>query len=358
MDRHDRRDRQRRPHQFAPSVEGLEGRQLPSLFGTSSNQIAYQASIVRHEYDQYVGELKRLELASQATPAEYLALRDDARAISAAASGANLSVSDARYKTVAASLDPRPFPPLRLGRRRRLGRGVVPADDDPRWPPGPPAPHRPDGHRHARPRGLGRESARTGSPRSPTTSTPCATASNRSPRTRAITSRTRASTTPSTSAASSAAGASRRWRPRRSSSGTSPRSVDRPGPAPRVRPCSIGTPRLLEGLGAAVPSATKDQFNATYVSAFAQGRRRLRDSPSSGRISSASWARPAPRGRVASVGRLVADAPAFYVASGESESNIQTIVTDVGTLVDAGGGETLNPFKVTIQPGRATPAAG
>src|SRR5262249_45593604 len=109
--------------------------------------------------------------------------------------------------------------------------------------------------------------------------------------------------------------------------------------------------QILEGLGAAVPSTTKDQFNATYAAAFAEG------TPTSAGLSqlrSNLIGILGPAGtanRIASVDRLVADAPAFYQAAGASEASVQTIVTDVDALVDAGVGETLNPFKVTIQPG-------
>ena len=121
MDRHDHSHRQIRRHQYVPDTERLETRQVPSLFApfssyslwpysgsygsySSSGQLAARAAFVRHEYDQYVGELKTLELKSQATPAEFLALRDDARSISAAASVANLPHAVARKTAVDVSL--------------------------------------------------------------------------------------------------------------------------------------------------------------------------------------------------------------------------------------------------------------
>jgi hypothetical protein len=116
--------------------------------------------------------------------------------------------------------------------------------------------------------------------------------------------------------------------------------------------------QILEGLGAAMPSASKNQFNSTYVAAFAQGTpapgglAQLRSSLV-GILGPAGTAR-----RVASVDRLIADAPAFYRAVGASQTDVETILTDVGTLVDAGGGESLNPFKLTIQPARRSDPAG
>ena len=62
--------------------------------------------------------------------------------------------------------------------------------------------------------------------------------------------------------------------------------------------------------------------------------------------------------RIAAIDRLAADAPAFAQAAGESQSAIETIVTDVGAVVDAGGGETLNPFKVTVRHASSSGRAG
>ena len=107
MNRHDHSNRQGRYHRFGPSFENLETRRLPSFFGSfgySSNQVYYQAQVVRHEYDTYVSALKQLELQSRATPAEFLALRNDARAISAAASPQGLSPAAVQYKAVEVSL--------------------------------------------------------------------------------------------------------------------------------------------------------------------------------------------------------------------------------------------------------------
>ena len=159
MDRHDRPRRQSRPDRTIPTIELLEGRLLPSFFGwysASYNQVSYQAAIVRHDYDQYVSELKRIELASQATPAEYLALRDDARAISLEANGAGLPRTDVQLKAVETSARASTVAALRLARRRRLDGGVVAAIGRPRRPGRPPAADLADHRRHADPGRLGR----------------------------------------------------------------------------------------------------------------------------------------------------------------------------------------------------------
>jgi hypothetical protein len=75
----------RENRQFHPSLDNLEDRQLLSTIATgqSSAQLAQRAE---HKLHQYVSKLQEIELESRATPAEFLALRDDARTISAEAS--------------------------------------------------------------------------------------------------------------------------------------------------------------------------------------------------------------------------------------------------------------------------------
>lgn len=89
-------------HRRVFTVEPLEERQL--LSATTSSNYSYRVSQVRHRYDVYVSDLQRLELKSQATPAEALALRNDARAISQDASTSNLSLASAQTKALAVSL--------------------------------------------------------------------------------------------------------------------------------------------------------------------------------------------------------------------------------------------------------------
>lgn len=68
--------------------------------GSSSNQTA----LTQHYYHAYMGELQHIELKSHATVAEYQALRDDARAITAEASSTNLSPPVAHTKALAVTL--------------------------------------------------------------------------------------------------------------------------------------------------------------------------------------------------------------------------------------------------------------
>lgn len=97
-----RQAQNRTPRSHIPAVEPLEGRCVPSGFSTSNG--SYWNNLVRHEYHVFVGDLRRLELNSRATPAEAQALRDDARAISQDASSAALSVQAVQTKALAVSL--------------------------------------------------------------------------------------------------------------------------------------------------------------------------------------------------------------------------------------------------------------
>ncbi len=86
---------------LAPEVQALESR---FLLATAANAYAQQVAQVQHLDDAYVGYLRTIELHSQATPAEYLALRDDTLAISQAASTTSLSQAAADLKADAVSV--------------------------------------------------------------------------------------------------------------------------------------------------------------------------------------------------------------------------------------------------------------
>ncbi len=362
MYRPHRRNRER-VRLLVPGIEALEVRQLLSFFApissyglfsgstsfsSSSQQLAARAAIVRHDYDRYVGELKTLELKSQATPAEFLALRDDARAISAAASAVNVSttvtkntaadvslqidraplygsakdsgwaVVSARVTTNLDSLDvPQPLIDRTLTDMRALAisAGVSPAefqtftndfytlrDAESSLPSNP--------YYHFEDPGLYYSQHLRGFFRHWGTQKVAALAKLQDDL-RTIQSETHVS----------AAGIT-----------VLHRDV-----------------HLLEGLGAVVPSTTNQQLNDTYLAAFADG---VPTPPAVAQFRASFIAILGPVAttqRIASIDRLAADTPAFARAIDASLSHIQTIVADVGAVVDAGGGESLNPFKVTIR---------
>jgi hypothetical protein len=106
----------------------------------------------------------------------------------------------------------------------------------------------------------------------------------------------------------------------------------------------------LEVLGAAITSDASAQLTTSYIIAFAQGS----PSPTSLATFRASaisaLGTTANKARVATLNKLIADAPAFYTAAG-SFANVQTIVTDTQAVIEDGQGSSLNPFLIVIRPG-------
>jgi len=107
--------------------------------------------------------------------------------------------------------------------------------------------------------------------------------------------------------------------------------------------------RTLESLGAAVPSASGHDLDDAFASSFAAG-------PPTGPALAPLRARlvadlgaTATASRTAAVDRLLADAPAFYRAAGASPQKVRTLVGDVKAVVD-GGASSLNPFRVYVYP--------
>jgi hypothetical protein len=354
MNRYDRPHRHDRDRRRRLSVEGLEGRRLPSVLAPYSssyyyNQAYYQAQVVRHEYDQYVSELKRLELASQATPAEYLALRDDARAISAAASSGHLPGTTVQLKAVEASLilDRSPLYGWLendgwTGMSTRLTSTLDVLN----------VPQTIIEQAITDMRSLA-ESAGVGPYDFATFTNDFDTLRNGE------------QTLPSGSGyhfedpslyyTQHLRGFFRGWGVQKlEAEAKLGKDLHAVQAQARTDPAGAAVlhrdVQVLKSLGAGVSSATMGPFNVTYVAAFAQG------APTAAvlaQLRSTLVGILGPAGtpdRIASVHRLVTDTPAFYQAAGASQAAIETIVTDVGTLVDAGGGETLNPFKITIQP--------
>jgi hypothetical protein len=316
-------------------------------YSTSSQQFNSRVAFVRHEYDQCVGELKSLELASQATPEELLALRDDARAISAAASSANLpdaaaqntaldvslqldrsplygSARDSGWSVVAsrltANLDelgvPQPIIDQTLVDMKNLATsaGVSPAEfqtftDDFNALRNAESSLPPNTYYHFEDPGL--------------YDTQHLRVFFRGWGVQKVAAQAQIHRDVKAIQGENQAGAA--------------------GEAVLNRDA-----HLLEGLGAAVPSATNRQLDDAYAAAFGAGvpTPSVLSQLKSNLVTILGPAATPPR--ITAVDRLVADAPASARATGAPSSAVQTIVNDVGTLVDAGGGQTLNPFKVTI----------
>jgi hypothetical protein len=358
MDRHDRPSRRNRYHQVALTVEGLESRRLLTFVApwstgqlwsgsSSSQQLAARAAIVRHEYDTFVGAVKTLELQSHATPEEFGALRDDAREISAAAAAARLSPAVARNKAVEVSLQ---------------------LDRSPLY-------------------GWAGESAWTEISTRLTTNLesldiPQPLIDKTVADEKAVASsagvdfagyeafseafstlRAGKKTLPSNSYyhfedpglfyAQHLRGFFRGWGMQKVTAEAELQDDLRAiQTEARAKPSDVAAlhrdVQLLESLGAALPSSSSHQLYDSYGAAFSPEvpTPDIRSQLRSNLVTILGPAGTSPR--IASVGRLVVDAPAFARAVGQSSSRVQVIVHDVSALVDAGGGESLNPFKVTI----------
>ncbi|MFI5458152.1 MAG: hypothetical protein ACHRXM_22175 [Isosphaerales bacterium] len=363
MDHLRRRERDRR---FAPCVEGMETRQLPSFivpFSTSSlwlpptsffsysasNQLAARAAIVRHEYDQYVGVMKTLELKSRAAPGQVLALCDDARAISEAASAANLPPAFARNKAVEVSLqlDRSPL----YGSIGDSGWAEVSARlttnlDSLNVPQPLIDGTLADMKALAASAGVGSDGFQTftndfNTLRDGESSLPTNPYYHFADPGLYYTQHLRSFFRGW--GAQKVAALAKLQNDLRAVQAES--HVEAAGFAVVRRDV-----RALESLGSAVPSVSTQQLDEVYLKAFTQGVPTPEDL-SQLRSSLVKILGPAGSARrLSSVDRLVADAPAFDRAAGASATHLQLIVYDVGAVVDAGGDDTLNPFKVTIAP--------
>ena len=331
---------------FLPAVDRLETRELLT---TGSSSSTYQNLITKHAYDQFVAQLQRIELNSLATPAQFLALRDDSRAISEAASapGASVSGQVAQNKVIAATLlIDKSLLQGWLGDqgwnevRQRLGidlaglnvppaildktvvdmkSAAVSAAVDP-------------GAADA----LGGEIAAVQSARNQL----YGGTSNASYR------------DPQVYYTQHLRGFFRGW--------ASLRLSDQARLAADVKTIAGGSTSAsnvlhrdiarLEQLGAAIPSDANAQLDTAYIAAFAQGA----PTPTSlaafrvTAISALGTTATAPR--VATLDKLIADSPAFYGAA-RSTTNVATIVTDVQAVINDGAGASLNPFLIVIRPG-------
>lgn len=355
MERPDRPTRDTPRRRCAPSIEGLEHRQLLS---TASSSQAARVAITRHDYDQYVRDLKDVELHSQATPAQYLALRDDARSIALAASAAagDRNGADARAVAVslqldrsllAGSLGPSGWSEVESRLTTNLDALGVP---------------RPlidktiaDVHATAASAGVSAANYQT-----------LVTDMDRYADARSNLSAYSHSTTNTGHYSSASSGYSgfaphfpdpqvyytqhlrgffRGWAEQKVNDQAKLRAdlTAAGGGAVLHRDT-----QALVSLGAAVPSETNGRLLDAYSAAFGQGAPTATVVSSLGANLTSVLGIAATPSRAAKVATLAADAPAFYLASGSSPANVATLVGDVRAVVDDGGDSSLNPFKITI----------
>ncbi len=330
--------RRNAPRPALPTLEGLEGRQL--LAGIASTSV-----FVTQAYSQFMDDLKRMELNSKATPAEYLALRDDARAISAATASTSLNGSNAQAEATAVStiLD-RSTVDGGLGSAgwadvearlqtalTNLGVGQALIDQT-----------------FADMKAVG-TSARV---------TPSEYVAFNRDFTSLSTAETipgnisYLDTNPSLYFAQHLGGFFRGWAVQREGDLATLKAdlhATSAGATPSQAAIVQRDAHLLETLVAKVPSQNNAAFLETYKTlveqsgASGQGIAGL-DAP----FVTDLGINPT-RSEAADLKRLIADAPAFYHAVASSPANVQTITQDVQAVVNDGVSAAPNPFKITIQ---------
>jgi hypothetical protein len=315
--------------------DALEPRVVPTASGSS-----YAALTAKHAYDQFVSELKGIELNSQATPAEFLALRDDIRAIGGevSASGAAAHSPSTSTRLVDASLlVDRSLLDGWLGAEGWAEvRGKLAADLTPY---------------HVEPALLDRtvadmQSAAASAAVDPGTYQVLASdvASVQSTRDWLHGGTPGASfQDPQVYYTEHLRGFFRGWGRQRLADAARLRA-DLAGAGPVVaRDVS-----LLQQLGGVIPSAADQALSEAFVSATAGA-----SDPSTFRAEAfAALGGMATTRRVSAVNRLSADAPAFAAAAGSPE-RVRTIVGDVRTVNDDGQGAPLNPFRIVAVSGPA-----
>ena len=102
----DERPRAVHNHRQIPAVDALEDRCLLST--TTQNQSSRVAT-AWHKYHQFVSELQRIELKSQATPDQSVALSDAARTLSSEASASGTPAIKEKAVEATLQLDQAPL---------------------------------------------------------------------------------------------------------------------------------------------------------------------------------------------------------------------------------------------------------
>jgi hypothetical protein len=345
-------------------VEGLESRQLLSWIfpGSTASQQAARAAIVRHEANVFASELQSLELKSQATPQQFLALRDDARAISLTASATTIpaAVATGRALPVTLQLDRSPL----YGSLQDLGWNVVSTRVTTTLA------------------SLGVSQSLTNQTIADMKSIAASAGVTASDfdtftddfntlrnglaylnRNSLYNTRHYHIEDPAFFYAEHLRGFFRGWAEQKNAAEASLQAdlqstlatigADRTVQAAVRRDVSI-----LERLGATVTSTANAQLDQAYLAAFARG---LPVSQDLDQLRSSILTLLGPAGvgdRLRLANQLVSDAPIIARAAGASLSSFTTLVNATGIVVNAGGDETLDPFKIVIYPHSPSQAPG
>ena len=335
---------QRRSPRRLPRVEGLEDRRLLT---SSSSYYSYLAYNARHEYDHFVTEVQGIELQSQATPAEYLALRDDSRAITEAASTSTLPAKAGNSKALAVSIE--------LDRAPLYG-----SLSDQGWA-------EEKTHLEASLAGLNVPQPlidRTIADMQAVAASAGVTSDQyqtfTADLTRAREDRLRVPAgyggipDPLLFYTQHLRGFFRGWAVQRTAVegklSADLTSISASANASTADLAALNRDvQILQTLAAPVPSAINHQIHDDFVEAFAQGSPSVSEQSKLRSELDTLLGPSATRSRLAAVDRLIADAPAFFRAVGSSPANVRTIADDVEAVVDDGAGASLDPFKVTFR---------
>jgi hypothetical protein len=329
---------------LSPRVDELELRLVPATPGSS-----YANAVAKHAYDQFVSELRRIELDSQATPAEFLALRDDARALSGAvaASGAAARAPSAPNRLASAT--------LLIDRSLLEGwlgdagwgevRGKLATDLAPF---------------HVAPALLDKAVADMRAAAASAAVDPGAyqvlvtdTAAVQSARDQLYGGGPGASyRDPEVYYTQHLRGFFRGWARQRVADAGALRA-DLPATGHGSGGVLGRDVALLERLGAAIPIDADQALTAAYAAVFVGGAPDAAGLNAFRTTAVASLGGTGNAGRIGSIDRLIADAPAFAAAAGSSTS-ARTIVADVRAVTDDGQGTSLNPFRIVPLPGVAS----
>ena len=323
---------------FRPLLDAVERRVLPASFGPGYNS---QSMLVSHLYDQFVNDVRVIELRSQATPAQYRALRDDARAISAVATNGGLSSAAASSRAVAATLqmDRAPLDGwLDAAGWAQLGDRLK-ANLQPLNVPQPLI-------------------DRTVADMKVVADAVGLSAAGFATYTKDF-NQLRASEHTYTSANAQNAdpgvfytehlrGFFRGWASEKIADTTALRAGIAALASPTGSVVLRRDAHVLQALGELVPSDRAGQILDAYAAVFAGGSPTASDL-NTFRTTTVTILGPTLSTRHASqVDRLVADAPAFFQAAGVSDANVRVLIEDVRAVVNDGGGATLNPFRIQV----------
>jgi hypothetical protein len=320
---------------LSPRFDVLEPRQVPTT-STSS----YASAVAKHAYDNYVSELKQIELSSQATPAEFLALRDDTRAISGAVSASGAPPVPTRLVAATLLVDRSLLEGWLGDEGWREVRGKLATDL---------APYQ------VSPALLDRTVADMKAAAASAAVDPGSydvltsdIASAQSARNQLYGGTPSASfRDPEVYYTQHLRGFFRGWGRQRLADAAR-LQADLAATGHASDPVLGRDVALLGQLGAAIPSDAGRSLTDAFA-ATANGSLRPDEFQAT---AVAALGGTANTHRVASVDRLASDAPAFAAAAGSPE-RVRTIVGDVRAVTDDGQGSPLNPFRIVALPGAA-----